>query len=382
MTGLPEAPDGRVTGGPEAPGRAGAGAEPRHERIPLAARARWEAALRGVPHAIAHTWGWCRALHSGSAEDAWLYRFEAGEGRVVCPFVERRMPEGVDLVTPYGFSGFAGAGPRHDFPRRWAEFARAEGYVCGYVGLHPVLADPSNYDPADAHVHHQLYLLDLTLGSERLFAGLSTNRRRQLRDWEAIRSAIRLDREPLTEFLLARYAEFFREKGATAAYAFTPATMAGLAKLDGVLVVGAGRGSTIEAVSLFGYTPYAADFLFNVALPEGRRHSAALIWYAVQALREAGAPVLNLGGGVRDGDSLAEFKRRFGAAQAPFVALKQVYDPAAYARACRGAGADPRDRSGYFPAYRRPGAVTEAEAGAARSVTGVSPTPQAVERLP
>ena len=60
---------------------------------------------------------------------------------------------------------------------------------------------------------------------------------------------------------------------------------------------------------------------------------------------------------MRRGDGIAEFKERFGARRLPLGALKQVYRPTVYADLCRDAGVlDPADRTGYFPAYRRPGA--------------------------
>jgi hypothetical protein len=63
-------------------------------------------------------------------------------------------------------------------------------------------------------------------------------------------------------------------------------------------------------------------------------------------------PWFNLGGGMTPGDSLADFKARFGATPLPMRAVKAVYDPPAYEDLCRRHGADPGDRDGFFPAYR------------------------------
>ena len=79
-----------------------------------------------------------------------------------------------------------------------------------------------------------------------------------------------------------------------------------------------------------------------------------LVWWAVERLRELGIERLNLGGGMREGDEVAEFKRSFGAAQHRLASLRQVYRPAAYEDLCRQAGVDPDRRSGYFPPYRAP----------------------------
>jgi hypothetical protein len=63
---------------------------------------------------------------------------------------------------------------------------------------------------------------------------------------------------------------------------------------------------------------------------------------------ELGLP-LNLGGGVKPGDGLEDFKRGFSNAELPFVTHEIVCDPEVYA----SLGAGPED-SRFFPAYRAP----------------------------
>ncbi len=63
---------------------------------------------------------------------------------------------------------------------------------------------------------------------------------------------------------------------------------------------------------------------------------------------ELGVP-LNLGGGVKPGDGLEDFKRGFSNAELPFITHEIVCDPDAYATLSRG-----REGSRFFPAYRAP----------------------------
>ena len=79
-----------------------------------------------------------------------------------------------------------------------------------------------------------------------------------------------------------------------------------------------------------------------------------LLWSAVHRLIELGVQLLNLGGGLRPGDKLAQFKQRFGGQRRPLRALQEVYEPAAYAALCRQRGRNPAVRDGFFPAYRDP----------------------------
>jgi hypothetical protein len=58
---------------------------------------------------------------------------------------------------------------------------------------------------------------------------------------------------------------------------------------------------------------------------------------------------LNLGGGVRPGDGLEDFKRGFANGELPFHTHEIVCDPNAYRRLSEG-----REDSGFFPLYRAP----------------------------
>ena len=317
-----------------------------HQLIPLGEPERWAAALAGLPHGHAHTWGFCRAVQLTSGLPTYLYAHEHDGERVVCPLAEREFDGTIDVVSPYGFGGFATS---DSFPSDWDSFARSRDWVCGYVALNPLFCESDGFP--DVHVHNHLYVMDLR-GDVR--GRLSENRRRQLRDWPSVAATLEHDRERLTDFLLANYADFFARRGAGAATDLSPDTMAAIAALDDVIMVGAGTGATLESVAVFGHTPYVADYLFNVSVSGGERHAVYLIWSAVECLRELGVPSLNLGGGIREGDDLAEFKRRFGATELPLASLRQVYLPDVYERLCRGAGVT-SDRSGWFPPYRAAG---------------------------
>jgi hypothetical protein len=325
----------------------------RHELIPLDDGERWTAALTDVPHGPAHTHGFCRAVQLTSRAPTYLYRYERAGGRAVCALAEREAGGEVDVTTPYGFGGFAMAGACDGFASEWREFAGGRGWVCGYIALNPVFADASAFATEEVRAHNRLYVLDLRESPEQLWARMSRNRRRQLRHWEAIRAELELDRSRLARFLVDNFEPFFDRRGAGPATDFRPETVAALASLDNVLLAGAGDGE-LDAVVAFGYTPHAGDALFAVSRPGGERHSAHLVWWGVERLRELGVATLNLGGGIREGDEVAEFKRRFGAAEAPLASLRQVYRPDVYERLCAEAGVSP-ERSGWFPPYRARG---------------------------
>jgi hypothetical protein len=319
--------------------------------IALDAGAGWDAALRGVPHGIAHTRAYCEAMAAATGRAVELIAIDAPGGRALCPIAERRFAGEPDAVTPYGMSGFATAGGVPDLAARWRGLAEERGWVCAYVAQNPLLGDLTSFPASERHRRNSVFALDLTVGEERLWAGLSTNRRRQLRGWPALRERLVTDRAPLTDFLVREYPGFMARREAGPAYRMDAAGLERLCAMPGAFLVGAGDGDRLEAASLFAATPHAGDFVFNVSVPGGEHHSVALIWYAVERMREAGVPVINLGGGVREGDALAEFKRRFGARRLPLESLRQVFRVEEHRRLCALAGADPGGRGGFFPPY-------------------------------
>jgi len=323
----------------------------RHECVPLEAPQDWRSRLEGLRHGFAHTWESCFAMYLTSRAPTYLYCLSSPMGRAVCPLSERSSGGHTDIVTPYGFSGFTAAGTSFDPTTYLAEFAGTRGYVCAYLVTNPALQ--IDLDDTGKEAYRHIYVIDLRQSESELFSRLSNNRKRAVRALERGGVEVEWDRARPRQFVLAEYHPFMRGKHANPVYDFTIETLDYLLDLDRVLVIGAGSPK-IEAVTIFGYTPFSADYLFNISVGDGRRWSVALIWAGMKRLKALGIPTLNLGGGVREGDGVASFKERFGARRVPLVAVKQIYQPTVFAELCRRAGADPLDPTAYFPPYRDP----------------------------
>lgn len=100
------------------------------------------------------------------------------------------------------------------------------------------------------------------------------------------------------------------------------------------------------AVESDGFLHYFLGGTRDEALPASPFKNA--VEAMIELAAERGMP-LNLGGGVRPGDSLERFKQGFANAVAPFWTLELVCDADAYARLSAG-----RPDSGFFPLYRAP----------------------------
>jgi hypothetical protein len=329
-----------------------------HQLIPLADRGSWEAALDTVRHSFFHTWAYNGAIAATTRLPASLYVCEWAGGRVVCPLLERPFDGHTDVATPPGFPGPVATAPFPTFSRELKRFARTQGWVSGYIGLDPTLTDPALASDEDAVHHNDVYVLDLSHGEAGVAARLSRNRRRQLRYHDEHRLVF--ERERVAEFLVERVGPFYEERGASRESRLNEESIRLLCSADAVRLVGVEVDGRVQAAAAFASTAWLADAVAGAGTPTGRALSFHLVWDAVRHYTAAGIPRLNLGGGVRRGDSVAEFKRRFGADVVPLRALRQVYNPDAYRDLCERAGRDPSDRSGYFPAYRRPAPVTSA----------------------
>ncbi len=318
----------------------------------------WEKALEGIKHSFAHTREHNYAMHLSSGLPTYLFRYEKDDIRIVCPIAERNYYSFTDIVTPFGISGFAGNGPCQEFTSIWRKFALEKGYICGYIVIHPIFVDSSYFEEGDLYKYNNLFIFDLRLSDEQLFANLSENRRRQVRHWEKDLDKICLEKPILVDFFLSNFYDFHRRRNAPSSYLLSKEALSFLVNQDNVFMVGIMEKRKIVAVAVFLHTLHMGDYLFNISIPGGEKYSVTLIWYGLKKCKSMGIPYLNIGGGGssrdNDTDSLVEFKRRFGADIYPLRALKQVYNPNVYKELCKNTGVDPDDKTGYFPPYHMP----------------------------
>jgi hypothetical protein len=328
----------------------------RQELIPLEEPQRWQAALDGIPHAFGHTWENCYAMSLSTGHRTFLYQYESNKARIVCPISERRYAGQVDVVTPFGFSGFTSLGQSMEFSEVWLRFAREREWVCGYIGLNPLLECAAHYAPGDLFQQNELFYLDLRLNEAELYQRLSRCRKRQIKAWNARENWRCTDRGAIADFIIAQADKFFHSRGASSVYRFAPATWRSLLVLPNVELLGAKDEGRIVAATVFAYSDTISDAFFNISLPEGRDAATSLMWEGALRLKDLGITVLNMGGGVRQGDSVAQAKQRFGARVLPLRCLKQIYLPDRFSELCKLAGVNPAERTGYFPPYRAAGA--------------------------
>lgn len=328
------------------------------EWIPIAEAARWNEALEGIAHGFLHRPEYSAAASRVTGHEAGLWAMRESRGRVVCPVGKRPSPGGgFDITTPLGFSGFALAGQVPDLASAWTSFWRENGAMAAYVQLSPDHGEDEGGQAIQAfgerlRPSRECWIWDIWRDPEVLASAMQPKHRQLLHKWQREHAGISWDRDELEPAFHRLYAQFVARRGVSAAYRYTPEAIALLADAPGALWVGArSAAGAIEAVTLFLWQGERADSFLNAAAPEGRWHSRGLYWEGALRLRGLGVRQLNLGGGVRDGDALSDFKQRLGANPVRTFALRQVFDPAGFAAACAAAGA-PSDRADHFPPWR------------------------------
>ena len=194
--------------------------------IPLDSPNEWKDALKGIKHSFGQTWENCYAMHLTTGLSTYLYCLESDNGRIVCPIAEREYDGYIDIVKPFGFSGFVGNGDCSEFPHYWKEFVRQKNYVCGYLGLDPLFDYSNNFLPDEIYQYNTVHVLDLTLSQDELFANLSKGPKGRLRNWDQAKSLFVFDKATLIDFFLDNYVDFFRRKNAPSFYFFSKSALA------------------------------------------------------------------------------------------------------------------------------------------------------------
>lgn len=323
--------------------------------IPLSDPDGWDEALMGIGHAFAHRHDNCAAFSLSQAEPAFLYSAVAPGGRVAVPLALRSKAGHKDLVSPYGFSGFAGSGRIDGFEELFTAFARAQGWVCGFIAQHPKVTLSYFDQEAECDCNRLTrlaYVIDLSVSEEEMVRRLSQNRRRQMRGWS--RSDLSFDRDEILAFILANRKAFYAARSASTVYDFADATWRALAASPNTLLIGRRLEGRIVAGSVFAWQGEIGDYLFNISVPEGQPASAQLIWEAAVRMKAAGITSLNLGGGIAEGDGVAQFKQRFGPQRLPLLALQQVYCKEVFCSLCQSAKVPAEIGQGFFPPYYKP----------------------------
>lgn len=306
-------------------------------------RSLWDSihSLSSIP---SHGWPFASALSlSGIVPRIALVR--DGSSVLVIPFHEREWRGRLDISTFLSVSGAWMNRPSQKLVAAWRGYAESRQWVAGFLQFEP---ETDVAGIAGAEDGNAVLLLDI--GCRDPLAGVSAIIRRKIRRMDATGVRLIEDREVLAALIPQLYAATMERTGASSAYRLADAALRDMAGSLDHLILGAECGGEVIAIMVFPVSGERAEYHICASTAQGRDATAWLMWQAILRLKAMGVRRLNLGGGVRPGDGLYDFKLKFGAVPKPLHHVKQIYDAAAYENFCRAehAAAD----EPWFPAYR------------------------------
>ncbi len=271
-------------------------------------------------------------------------RIESGDVELLAPLIVRPIGSGpeVDAISPYGYPGLEAPAGACIAPAAidFAATGLASAFIRHSVGDPPL---------AGATERNVVQIADSALplksrGSDR--NQINKNRRNGYE--------VRLlpGRETSAEDragFLAAYDQTMRRAGAAESYFFGSAYFDRILESDRTwLALAIAPDGEVAAASIAAHSDGFLHYYLSGSADSRLRDSP--MKNVVAALLELSADVglpLNLGGGIRRGDPLEEFKRGFANREQPWHTSEIICDPAAYARLSHGL--EPHN---FFPAYR------------------------------
>ena len=272
-------------------------------------------------------------------------RISDGGSQMLAPLVVREIDsaDALDATSPYGYPGIdAQQGSRLDPDQvDWSGTGLVSLFLRHRLGAEPPLTG--------ATVRNQVQIADPALPRKSRPSDRQQIRRNAERGYEVRRVPGPAASDSDRAGFLAAYEQTMRRAGAEGRYFFGDEYFAAiLAFEDSSLFLALEPGGEVAAGSIAArsdgmlhyYLSGTADrFLADSPM---KNVVAAIVDFA----EDSGLP-LNLGGGIKPGDPLEEFKRGFANRTEPFHTSEIVCDAEAYRRLSAG-----RDSGGFFPAYR------------------------------
>ena len=352
---------------------------------------RWRTFLNRTPHDFYHLPEYVSFAAEAEAGEPLAFWAEAEGSAFLLPLLRRKLPEHLgapsgwsDLSTPYGYPAPLLLGDAALWPHflvRFVALGQEESAVAAFIRLHPLLAPPLL--PADDLFalcsHGQTIYIDLTRSEAEISGQIRENHRRDIKKLRKAGFAVHLDAWDDLDRFVDLYHQTMARLQAESFYFFPYDYFHGLrTALADRLHLCSVRSPEDELVAggLFvcteGMIEYHLGGTAEKFLPQAP--SKIMFDFVWRWGKETGCRLLHLGGGLGGrADSLCRFKEGFSRLRGEFGTLRIILDREKYRRLENKwrQSNSPGDagESHYFPAYRRPVAVAEAETGASPFLT-------------
>jgi hypothetical protein len=252
-----------------------------------------------------------------------------------------------DIFSPYGMDGIYFWGNNIDEVfEEFKIFLKKNNIVTFYLSSHPLyrLQDIFSANTRSA------FILDLKIPIDILWKNIHENHRYEINKFNKTKYDIIEDKDELCKSILELYNETMIRVNANSVYRFSENILTNLIKSDISYSVGIKFNNKVQCILIFLGKNNWAEYYINASTIQGKIATRFLIWHSMKKLKELGFEQLNLGGGVTEGDTLQQFKKRFGGNISDFRSIKGVSSIDDYNLICSNYIID-SEESNYFPPY-------------------------------
>jgi len=279
--------------------------------------------------------------------------------RILAPLLVRRvwakadssMTEWLDAATPYGYggmlslstSGLADTSTLQLFFEQLHDWCSNRKIVCCVIRLHPIeqhdWMHTANHWQDRLRIHSRgiTSAIDLTRWNEKLDrpAMLRKDRCSNMRlASQTLRVSWNTGKDDVAERNLGIFSSLYYElmdrNGADSFYRFPKSYFTGLKSLGARLGIAVAWYEDKPAGgSLFLLGPHYTHYHLSATNDVGRKHGAStiLVIEGARRARQHGCDLLHLGGGLKSGDSLEDFKHSFGGRSHVYRYVTFIADP-------------------------------------------------------
>ena len=276
-------------------------------------------------------------------------RIDADGSTIALPLLVREIIDSglADAISPYGYPGAAVGGepgaPADPAGIDWSGAGLVSIFVRERIGGEPCLAGPRERSAVQVHDPSRPRRLRSRFGEQ-------IRRNRNLGYRVEALPGLETSIEQRTGFHAA-YTETMRRAEAAQRYLFEPGYFGAILGFErSWLLLCRSPDGAIAAGAVAALSDGILHYYLGGTAEAHRADSPFknVVDAMIDLAGELGV-TLNLGGGVRPGDGLEDFKRGFANGELPFRTHEIVCDLAAYRRLSEG-----RENSGFFPLYRAP----------------------------
>lgn len=317
--------------------------------IDIKEKDKWTDAISKVTVSVYLTWDYCNFLSGKYNGKIKLLKISnLSSGMLVC-YSTRSKKEGFDDVySIYGIGGM----------EIWGEekeklFQSLDDYFFHHnVITYFFMLHPKDFSLNDVRVqkYRTIYSLDLKESLDTLWKNINSNHKYEINKiLKSVDYNIVSDKKEIIEGFKKLYNQTLNRVKASDVYFFDENSIDMLFESNISEVLAISFKNEIQCVIVFLKYGEWSEYYINASSDEGRIASRFLIWEMIKKMKESNVQYVNLGGGVVDGDTLDDFKRRFGGIKKDIGICKRIVNELEYNRLCDQYNVDLSEN--YFPSY-------------------------------